>query len=115
MTLALASGTPVTIVPRSVADGLNAPFAGAWTLDMVGRYVEDVITIDESLILAGLRFALERLKQAVEPAGAAALAALLAGRIPVRPGERVCVVLSGGNVDVGRLGEFIAGAGSLDG
>lgn len=115
MSLALASGAPVTIAPRSVADGLNAPFAGAWTLDMVRRYVEAVVTIDESLILAGLRFAVERLKQALEPAGAAGLAALLAGRIPVRPGERVCVVLSGGNVDVSRLGEFMAGAGSLDG
>lgn len=114
MSLALASGAPVTIAPRSVADGLNAPFAGAWTLDMVSQHVEAVITIDEALILAGLRFALERLKQALEPAGAAALAALLAGRVPVRPGERVCVVLSGGNVDVSRLGEFIAGAVALD-
>ena len=108
MTLALAAGAPVTIAPRSVADGLNAPFAGAWTLDLVNRYVEDVITIDDSVILAGLRFALERIKQVLEPAGAAGLAALLAGRIPVRSGERVCVVLSGGNVDVGRLQEFVA-------
>ena len=115
MTLALAAGAPVTIVPRSVADGLNAPFAGAWTLDMVRRYVDDVITIDEPVILAGLRFALERLKQVLEPAGAAGLAALLAGRIPIRPGERVCVVLSGGNVDVTRLGEFVAGAAPLPG
>ncbi|MEO5705380.1 MAG: threonine/serine dehydratase [Candidatus Limnocylindrales bacterium] len=110
MTLALAAGAPVTMAPKSVADGLNAPFAGAWTLDMVRRYVEDVITIDEDVILAGLRFALERLKQVLEPAGAAGLAALLTGRIPVRSGERVCVVLSGGNVDVGRLGEFVAAA-----
>ena len=115
MSLALAAGEPVTITPVSVADGLNSPFAGAWTLDMVNRYVEDVITIDDSLILAGLRFALERLKQALEPAGAAGLAALLTGRIPVRSGERVCVVLSGGNVDVGRLGEFIAAAAPIDG
>ncbi|MBI2782368.1 MAG: threonine/serine dehydratase [Chloroflexi bacterium] len=115
MTLALAAGSPVAIVPRSVADGLNAPFAGAWTLDMVRRYVDDVITLDEAVILAGLRFALERLKQVLEPAGAAGLAALLAGRIPIRQGERVCVVLSGGNVDVGRLGEFVAGAAPLPG
>ncbi len=113
MTLALAAGAPVTIVPKSVADGLNAPFAGAWTLDMVRRYVDDVITIDEEVILAGLRFSLERLKQVLEPAGAAGLAALLTGRIPVRKGERVCVVLSGGNVDVGRLGEFVAAAAPI--
>lgn len=113
LTLALAAGAPVTIAPRSVADGLNAPFAGVWTLDMVRTYVDDVITIDEDVILAGLRFSLERLKQVLEPAGAAGLAALLTGRIPVRPGERVCVVLSGGNVDVGRLGEFVAAAAPI--
>ena len=54
-------------------------------------------------------------KQVVEPAGAAALAAVLAGRIPIRDGERVAVVLSGGNVEVGRLGELLAGAGTLPG
>jgi threonine dehydratase len=110
MTLALGAGVPVSIVPRSVADGLNAPFAGAWTLDVVRQYVDQVVTVEEPLILGGLRFALERLKQVLEPAGAAGLGALLAGRIRVEPGERVCVVLSGGNVDLGRLGEFIAAA-----
>ena len=56
---------------------------------------------------------LERMKQVLEPAGAAALAAVLLGRVPVRDGERVCVVFSGGNVDVARLGELIAAAGPL--
>ena len=56
-----------------------------------------------------------RMKQVLEPAGAAALAAVLAGRIPIRDGERVAVVLSGGNVAVDRLGELLAGAGALPG
>ena len=51
---------------------------------MTQRYVDDVILIDDATILGGLRFALERTKQVVEPAGAAALAALLYGRIPLR-------------------------------
>jgi threonine dehydratase len=115
MTLALERNEVVRIQPDSVADGLGAPFAGVWTLAMCRRYVDDVILLDDPTILAGLRFAVERLKQVVEPAGAAALAAVLAGRIPIRDGERVAVVLSGGNVEVGRLGALIEGAGTLPG
>jgi threonine dehydratase len=74
-----------------------------------------MVLLDDPTILAGLRFALERLKQVVEPAGAAALAAVLAGRVRIRDGERVAVLLSGGNVEVGRLGELVAGAASLPG
>lgn len=110
---AMASGEIVTIQPRSIADGLGAPFAGAWTLAMIQRYVEGIVLLDDPTILAGLRFAIERMKQVVEPAGAAALAAVLAGRIPIRDGERVAVVLSGGNVAVDRLGELLATAGPL--
>jgi threonine dehydratase len=113
MTQGLAAGHPVQITPHSVADGLNAPFVGELSLPMTRRYVDGVVLLSEATILAGLRFGLERLKQSLEPAGAAALAALLTGRIPVGDGERVCVVLSGGNVDVGRLGEFIAAAEPL--
>lgn len=110
---ALEAGHPVRIQAASVADGLNAPFAGELTLAMIGRYVDDVIRIDDATILAGLRFALERTKQVIEPAGAAALAATLFGRVPVRDGDRVAVVLSGGNVEVGRLGELIGRAATL--
>lgn len=111
MTQALAAGHPVPIQPLSVADGLNAPFAGELTLAMIRRYVDDVLRIDDATILAGLRFALERMKQVIEPAGSAALAATLTGRIPIRHGDRVAVILSGGNVEVGRLGELIDRAG----
>lgn len=110
---ALVAGHPVTIQPASVADGLNAPFAGELTLAMIKRHVDDVVRIDDAAILAGLRFALGRMKQVLEPAGAAALAATLTGRIPLRQGDRVAVILSGGNVDVARLGELIARAGAI--
>ena len=98
-----------------MADGLGAPFAGAWTLAMARRYLDDIILLDDPTILAGMRFAIERLKQVLEPAGAAALAAVLAGRVPINDGERVAVVLSGGNVEVDRIGELLAGAGTLPG
>lgn len=115
LSLALARGEIVRIQPESVADGLGAPFAGEWTLAMARRYVDDVILIDDPTILAGLRFMLERGKQLLEPAGAAALAAVLAGRVPIRDGERVAVILSGGNVEISRLGELLGMAGTLPG
>ncbi|MBI3746944.1 MAG: pyridoxal-phosphate dependent enzyme, partial [Chloroflexi bacterium] len=110
---ALEAGRPVAIQPRSAADGLNAPYAGELTLAMVQALVDEVVLIDDELILGGLRFAAERMKQVLEPAGAAALAATLAGRIRLRDGDTVAVLLSGGNVDVARLGELMARAGPL--
>lgn len=115
VSLALEAGEIVRIQPQSVADGLGSPFAGAWTLAMCRRYLDGIVLLDDPTILAGLRFAAERMKQVLEPAGAAALAAVLAGRIPIRDGETVCVVASGGNVAVERLGELLAAAGPLPG
>jgi threonine dehydratase len=100
-------------MPKSVADGLNAPFAGELTLAVIRELVDEVIRIDDPTILGGLRFAIERMKQVLEPAGAAALAATLFGRVPIRAGERVCVVGSGGNVEVTRLGELLSMAAPL--
>ena len=113
MTLSLARGEVVTIQPATVADGLAAPFAGAWTLAMVQRYLDGLIVIDDATILAGVRFAAERMKQVLEPAGAAALAAVLFNLIPIRAGDRVCVVASGGNVEIARLGALLEMAAPL--
>ena len=115
MTEAFAAGAPVTIAPRTVADGLAAPFAGELTLPMCRRYLDEIVLLDDAEILSGVRFAMERLKQALEPAGAAALAAVLHGRIPIRDGERVAVVASGGNLDLARAGELLAAAAPLPG
>ncbi|MEO5941440.1 MAG: threonine/serine dehydratase [Candidatus Limnocylindrales bacterium] len=115
MTLAFGAGVPVTIQPKTVADGLAAPFAGERTLAMCRRYLDGLVTLDDPTILGGVRFALERMKQVLEPAGAAALAAVLFRRIPIANGERVAVVASGGNVDLGRLPELLADALPLPG
>jgi threonine dehydratase len=110
---AIAAGEPVRIVPTSIADGLNAPSAGRLALDVARRYLEGLIVIDDATILAGLRFSVERLKQVVEPAGAAALAAVITGAVPIRNGDRVAVILSGGNVATDRLGALLADAAPL--
>lgn len=115
VSLALEQGEIVTISPVSVADGLGAPFAGTWTLPMVRRYLDGIVLLDDPSILGGMRFAAERMKQVLEPAGAAALAAVLYGKVPLRAGDRVAVVASGGNVETSRLGELLAMAAPLPG
>jgi threonine dehydratase len=113
VSLGLERGEPVPIHPHTVADGLGAPFAGDRTLAMCARYLDGIELLDDPTILAGVRFAAERIKQVLEPAGAAALAAVLFGRIPILDGERVCVVASGGNVELARLGAFFEQAAPL--
>jgi threonine dehydratase len=60
-----------------------------------------VVLVSEAELLAGVRFVMERMKVVVEPAGAAAIAALLAGKVGDLAGARVGTILSGGNVDLG--------------
>ena len=110
---ALAANEPVRVSPQSVADGLNAPSAGQLALDIAKRYLAGLVVIDDATILAGLRFAVARTKQVLEPAGATALAAVLTGAIPLRDGDRVAVLLSGGNVATDRLGELLTAAAPL--
>jgi threonine dehydratase len=100
MSAALAAGAPVPIVPSSVADGLCAPRAGDRTFPLFRRLVDEVVTLSDEHILRGTRFVMERMKAVVEPAGAAGIAALLAGRVDGVAGRRVGTILSGGNLDL---------------
>ena len=110
MTSALDAGSVVRLEDLdTIADGLAPPFVGELNLAIVERAVERVVTVADVEIRAAMALLLERLKLLVEPAGAAAMAALMHGRIPVEPGARVAVVLSGGNVDVQRLAELLPG------
>jgi len=110
MRKALDAGEPVRLDRiNTIADGLAAPVAGTIPFDIVRRLVADVVVIDDDLIAEGMRFLAQRAKLVAEPAGAAATAALLAGRIAVRPGERVVSIVSGGNVDLARLAQIFGG------
>ena len=93
----------------TVADGLGAPMAGELNFEIVRRLVEDVVLVSDAEIQEAMAFILARTKLLAEPAGAAAVAALLAGRIPLAEGP-VVAVLSGGNVDLERLPDLLAGA-----
>jgi threonine dehydratase len=89
----IEAGEPVPVVPRSIADGLNAPFAGTLAIEIC-RDLERVLVSDDEIENA-FRFLYERAKLACEPAGAAAAAAWLSGKIDA---ERPVAVVSGGNV-----------------
>jgi threonine dehydratase len=95
---ALQAGRPVPVEPDSIADGLNAPFAGDLPLRIAQERGIDVVLVEDDEIEAGMRFLYERAKLACEPAGAASVAALMTGKVGVDEGETVVCVVSGGNV-----------------
>ncbi len=99
LTAALEAGEPVRIEPRSIADGLNAPFTGAGTLAVCRERVDEVVLVSDDEIAEGMRFLYTRAKLACEPAGAAAVGALLAGKIDAVEDAPVVAVISGGNAD----------------
>lgn len=105
---ALAAGERVEIIPRSIADGLNAPHAGRNALAVARERLESVVLVSEGEIEDAFRLLYARAKLAVEPAGAASTAALLAGKVSHEPGERVVLVVSGGNVAPGIASAILA-------
>jgi threonine dehydratase len=88
---------------ETIADGLAAPMAGTLTYEIVRRYVRDVVVVSDVEIVAAVRALLARAKVLAEPAGAAAVAAILERKLPLRMWERVVAVVSGGNVDLATL------------
>ena len=109
MRRALDAGEPVRLDPVSVADGLNAPFAGEHTLPIVRDLVDEVVLVSEDEIAEATRFLYARAKLACEPAGAAATAALLGGKVPFEQGEAIVSVVSGGNVATATAVAILAG------
>jgi len=106
---ALAAGKPVPVNPRSIADGLGAPFAGDLGFEICRERVDGVVLVTEAEIEEGMRFLYARAKLACEPAGASTTGALLAGKIPLAPGETVVAVVSGGNVAAQTAAAILAG------
>ena len=104
---ALDTGAPVPMERvQTVADGLAAPIAGVRNLEIIRRSVADVVLVPDEVILEGVRFLASRARLIAEPAGGAAVGALLTGAVRPRRGENVVAIVSGGNVDLSRLAEF---------
>lgn len=106
----LAAGTPTAPPERieTVADGLTAPRPGALNFEIIRRHVAGVLTVGDAAILDAMGQLIRALRVIVEPAGAAALAAVLADRR--FHGRRVGVVLSGGNASPERIRQVLAAA-----
>ncbi len=85
--------------PVTIADGARTPSLGTITFPLVQQYVDDMLTVTDDDLVRTMYFVWTRLKQIVEPTGVLGLAALFSHRYPVE-GQRVGVILSGGNVDI---------------
>ena len=91
----------------SIADGISVKQIGAVPFEIMRDRVDDVVTVEEEYIAASIQIMLERKKILSEGAGAVPLAALLNGSIRTKPGERIVLLVSGGNVDSPLLGRII--------
>jgi threonine dehydratase len=101
----LEAGKRVRIeVPRTIADGQQLPTPGELTFEVIRERVDEVVVASDAEIVETMRFLFERMKTVVEPSGACALAALMAGRVS---GSRIGVVLTGGNVTAERFAELV--------
>jgi threo-3-hydroxy-L-aspartate ammonia-lyase len=101
-----AAGEIIAIdVPRTIADGLQTHAPGDLTWEVASRLVDEIVTVTDQQMVEAMRFAFERLKLVIEPSGAVGIAAVLNGLVS---GERVGVIISGGNVGAARFAELIA-------
>jgi len=106
---ALVAGKPVPAPrPATLADGMTPPFVGALPLAIAREAVDAVVTVTEPEIIEAMRFLITRAKLYVEGSGAAATAALLAGKIAPRNHRPVVAIVSGGNIDPERLATVFA-------
>jgi threonine dehydratase len=104
---ALELGAPAVMpAQRSIADGIATRRISQRTFELAKRYLDGVVTVDEAEIAEAILRLLEDEKTVAEGAGAAALAALLSGRLPLQ-GMRTALVVSGGNIDVNLLSRII--------
>jgi threonine dehydratase len=100
--------------PQTIADGARTSSLGALTFPLVLRYVSDMMTVDDSTLIKATMHLWERLKLVVEPTGALGAAAALFGGPDHQAGpneisgKRVGVILSGGNVDLSQVAQWVA-------
>jgi threonine dehydratase len=94
----LKAGEPVTVEAKSIADGLNGPYAGANCVRVCTELGVESVLVTEQALEEAFRFMYGRMKLACEVAGAATAAALLSRAVEIEPGQTVAAVVSGGNV-----------------
>jgi threonine dehydratase len=113
-TRSFLTGTLQTVDnPDTIADGARTPSLGKVTFPIVMQYVDEMVTVTDDEIRSAMKFLMERLKIVVEPTGALAFAAVMSGAVDVRD-QRVGIIVSGGNVDIGRIHEILGRVGGLE-
>ena len=106
--LSLQRGQIVRIdTPQTIADGAQTQSSGQLSFPVIQALVAGVLTVSDAQLVQTMRFFASRMKLVVEPTGCLAAAALLEGAIDLR-GQRVGVIVSGGNVDLPRLAALLA-------
>ena len=104
----LRSGSIVHIdTPKTIADGAQTQYLGNLTFPIIQRDVDDILTVSDAQLVDGMRFFAERMKLMVEPTGCLGFAAARAMRHELK-GQRVGVLISGGNVDLARFCALIS-------
>lgn len=94
--------------PKTIADGAQTQHLGAYTFEIIKRDVNDILTATDEALVDCMRFFASRMKIVVEPTGCLGFAAARANAAAWK-GRRVGVVISGGNVDLARFAELVAG------
>jgi threonine dehydratase len=87
--------------PKTIADGLLTSL-GQRNFSIISEMVDDIVTVSEEKIIEAMRLVWERMKIIIEPSSAVPLGAILEGKIKVE-GKRTGIILSGGNLDLGKL------------
>ena len=90
-----------SVAPKTIADGLLTSL-GSLTFPIILNEVDQIVTVSEEGIVAAMRMIWERMKIIIEPSSAVPLAAILENKLDVK-GQKVGIILSGGNVDLGKL------------
>ena len=115
MKASLLEGQPVKLEKTSsLADGIAIKRVGQINFDIVQKYVDEVVTVEENEIANAVLLFLEMEKIVAEGAGAVPLAALLNRKVPLE-GRKVLLIISGGNIDVNILGKIITRGLAMEG
>ncbi|XP_047033517.1 uncharacterized protein LOC124640004 [Helicoverpa zea] len=108
MMKALQAGQPVTVTPvPNLADGLNASTVGMNAFATLKGRLDRMLVVDELYIARALISMLERERLVADGAGVCAIAAVMQGLVPELRGKRAVCIVSGGNIDSGRLSRTI--------
>ncbi len=94
-----------SVNPDTIADGLLTSL-GVLPFEIIKKYVKDIVTVEEESIKAAMRIIYERMKIVVEPSAAVPLAAVLEKKMDIK-GKKASVILSGGNIDLDKINQYI--------